>query len=178
MAVSGAGITAGAVISGAPTGMGPYAVPISIPATAAGTVAFSAVASTNFTGRQKALSIKVDRQAKPFQSSGDGLYSASVASGITKFSVDFTIAANQADDVNGWFESQVPLSITIQTNPAKAYGFGFTFPAAYAKASKLGNTEDKVMWALAFDETSCLQVGATPAIGAFVITDQATFLTT
>jgi Phage tail tube protein len=133
-------------------------------------------ALTSFVGRQKSLSIKVDRQAKPFQSSGDGLYSNSVASGQGKFSVDFTIAANAADDVNGWFEAGTALAISIATNPAKTYQCGFTFPIAYAKANKLGNVEDKVMWSLSFDETSCLQNGAQAAISAFVIDNTPAFL--
>jgi hypothetical protein len=129
-----------------------------------------------FVGRQKGLSVKVDRQAKPFQSSGEGLYSSSVASGQAKFSVDFTIAADEVDDVNGWFEQQIPLAITVATDPTKTYQVGFTFPLAYAKSSKLGNAEDKVMWALSFDETSCLQSGATPAISAFVINNTPAYL--
>jgi hypothetical protein len=133
-------------------------------------------ALTPFVGRQKSLSIKVDRQAKPFQSSGDGLYSNSVAAGAGKFAVDFTIAANAADDVNGWFESGTALNIAIVTNPAKTYQFGFNFPVAYAKANKLGNTEDKVMWSLSFDETSCLQNGAAAAISAFCIDNTPAFL--
>lgn len=133
-------------------------------------------AATPFVGRQKSLSIKVDRQAKPFQSSGEGDVSSSVASGLTKFAIDFTVAANETDEVNGWFEDQTALAITIATNPANPFQVGFTFPAAYAKSNKLGNAEDKVMWALAFDETSCLQSGATPAISAFVINNTPAYL--
>jgi hypothetical protein len=32
------------------------------------------------------------------------------------------------------------------------------------------------MWALSFDETSCLQSGATPAISAFVINNTPAYL--
>jgi hypothetical protein len=130
----------------------------------------------SFFGRQKSLSIKLDRQAKPFQSSGDGLYANSVASGQGKFSVDFTIAANATDDVNGWFENGTALNIAIATNPANTYQFGFNFPIAYAKANKLTNVEDKVMWALSFDETSCLQNGAQAAISAFTVDNTPAFL--
>jgi hypothetical protein len=151
-------------------------VVLSNAAIASGTTTFSAVTSTPFVGRQHGLSIKIDRQAKPFQSSGEGLYSASVASGITKFSVDFTIAANETDDVNQWFETQEQLSITIATNPLNTYQMSFTFPLAYVKANKLTNTEDKVMWALSFDETSCVQSGSTPAIGAMAITNTPAYL--
>jgi hypothetical protein len=173
MAVTGTGIPADTTIIAPLTGT---TVILSADATVAATNNFSAQTTTPFVGRQKSLSIKVDRQAKPFESSGDGLYSSSVASGYTKFAVDVTVAANQTDDVNGWFENQVPLAITIGTNPLLAYGFSFTFPSVLLKANKLGNTEDKVMWGLAFDETSCLQVGATPAIGASIINDTAAFL--
>jgi hypothetical protein len=131
----------------------------------------TATPTTSFVGRQKGLSIKLDRQSKPFQSSGDGLYSGSVASGQGKFSIDVTIAAQATDDVNGWFENQAQLAISIFTNPAQTYQMGFTFPAAYVKANKLGNTEDKVMWQLSFDETTCLQVGGAAAISGFVICD-------
>lgn len=140
------------------------------------TITPAAGAATPFTGRQKSLSIKLDRQAKPFQSSGDGLYAASVASGQGKFSVDFTIAANATDDVNGWFESQTALAISIATNPVQTYQFGFNFPIAYVKANKLTNVEDKVMWALSFDETTCLQNGAQAAISAFTIDNTPAFL--
>jgi hypothetical protein len=164
----------GATITALPGGA---VVTISANATAAAVaVSITATPAVSFVGRQKGLSLKIDRQAKPFESSGDGLYSASVASGSIKFSIDVTIAANSTDDVNGWFESQIPLSITIGTNPANAYGFTFTFPKAFVKSSKVGNIEDKVMWALAFDETCCLQVGATPAIGAAIINDIDAFL--
>lgn len=172
MVVTGTGIPANTTIVSASGST----VVLSANATASGTVTFSAAATTSFVGRQKSLSIKVDRQSKPFQSSGDGLTSSSVASGQGKFSVDFTIAAQATDDVNGWFENQAQLSISIFTNPTLAYQFGFTFPIAFVKANKLGNTEDKVMWQLSFDETTCLQSGSQAAISAFVITDQQTFL--
>jgi len=129
-----------------------------------------------FSGRQKSLSIKLDRSAAPFKASGDGLTSGSVASGAGKFSIGFTVAAEATDDVNGWFENQTPLAITVATNPALTYQLGFTFPSAVVKANKLTDTEDKVMWAVEFDETSCLQVGAASAISAFVITDCPAYL--
>jgi hypothetical protein len=87
-----------------------------------------------------------------------------------------TLAANATDDVNGWFLNQQLLAVTIQTNPANTYGFGFTFPLCYFKANKLSNTEDKVMWQLSLDETTCLQSGATAAISAFNIDSQPAFL--
>lgn len=130
-----------------------------------------------FSGRQKSLSITLDRGSSAFKASGDGLTAGSVASGAGKFSVDLTVAAEATDDVNGWFESQTALAITLATNPALTYQMGFTFPLAYAKANKLGNTEDKVMWALQFDETTCLQSGAQAAISGFVINDTAAYLT-
>jgi hypothetical protein len=174
IAITGAGIPANTtIVSAAAT-----TVVISANATAAATVSLSAQNTASFVGRTKGLTIKVDRQAKPFQASGDGLTAGSVASGTAKFSVDFTVAANSVDDVNQWFELQQQLSLTIQTNPANAYGFGFNFPKAFIKASKLTNTEDKVMWSLSFDETCCLQNGGTPAISAFVINDVPAFLLT
>ena len=129
-----------------------------------------------FSGRQKGLSIKLDRQAKPFQSAGDGLTSGSVASGQGKFSVDVTIAAEAADDVNTWFENQTPLAIACGTNPALPYQFGFNFPIANVKASKLGNTEDKVMWQLSFDETTVLQSGSQAAISGYVVNQTPAYL--
>jgi hypothetical protein len=128
--------------------------------TAGGAVAFS--------GRQKSLSIKVDRAAAPYKASGDGLYANSVESGVTKFSVDVQIAALATDDVNGWFENQVSLALSIATNPALGTQVGFTFPSVTVKANKLGNNENKVMWQLSFDEEVCLQTGAGPAISAFI----------
>lgn len=129
-----------------------------------------------FSGRQKNLSIKLDRGATPFPSSGDGLTAGSVASGAGKFSVDLTIAALVTDDVNGWFESNQQLAIALATNPAQTYQLGFSFPAAYLKANKLGNVEDKVVWQLSFDETTCVASGSTAAISAFNIDDQAAWL--
>jgi hypothetical protein len=133
-------------------------------------------AATSFSGRQKSLSIKLDRQAAPFKSSGDGLTSGSVASGQGKIALSFTIAAQAVDDINGWFEDQTLLAISIATNPALTYQFGFTFPAVHVKASKLTNMEDKVLWSVEFDETSCFQVGNTPAISGFVINDTPAYL--
>jgi len=178
------GLAAGQVLSGAGIPVGTTIVSAvgstvtmsaNATATAAG-IAIVATPASNFVGRQKGLSIKVDRQAAPFESSGDGLYSSSVASGSTKYSVECSIAANSTDDVNGWFENQIPLALTVQTNPALAYGFGFTFPNALVKASKLANIEDKVIWGISFDETSCTQVGNTPAISAFVNNDTPAYL--
>lgn len=133
-------------------------------------------AATPFSGRQKSLSIKLDRQATPFKASGDGLTAGSVASGQAKIAISFSIAAQAADDVNGWFENQLPLAITMATNPANAYQLKFTIPQAHVKANKLTNVEDKVMWSVEFDETTCFQVGATPAISAMVINNTAAYL--
>jgi hypothetical protein len=80
------------------------------------------------------------------------------------------------DDVNGWFQNNTQLSISLATNPALTYQMGFNFPAAYVKANKLGNVEDKVMWQLSFDETTCIASGATAAISAFNIDAQAAWL--
>lgn len=129
-----------------------------------------------FTGRQRSLSIKVDRGSAPYKCSGDGLYASSVQSGVTKFSVDMQIAALATDDVNGWFENQVPLTITIATNPALSTRFVFTFPNATVKANKLGNSENKVVWAISFDEEVCTQVGAQAAINAFAINNVPSYL--
>ncbi len=136
----------------------------------------AAGALTPFSGRQKSLSIKLDRQATPFKASGDGLYAGSVASGMGKFSLSVTIAAQATDDVNGWFENNTALAISVATNPAQTFQLGFNFPAAYVKASKLGNVEDKVMWQLELDETTCLQVGNASAISAFVINNTPAYL--
>lgn len=130
-----------------------------------------------FSGRQKNLSIKVDRGAAPFKASGDGLFASSVASGDGKFSVDLTIAAQATDDVNGWFESGTTLSITLATNPALPYQIGFTFPAVHVKANKLSDVESKVMWAISWDETTSMQVGNQAAISAFSTNDVPAFLT-
>lgn len=129
-----------------------------------------------FSGRQKSLSLKFDRGASAYEASGDGLYANSVACGDMKFSIDVTIAANSTDECNGWFEDQVPLSISLTTNPVNKYQVGFNFPLVHAKASKVTNTESKVGWALSFDETTCLQSGATPALSAFIINDTPAYL--
>ena len=140
------------------------------------TITPAAGAATPFNGRQKGLSIKMDRGSNPFQSSGDGLTAGSVASGDGKFSVDLTIAANAVDEVNGWFEQGLRLAVTIATNPANRYKFGFTFPSVRIKASKVSNTNSLVTWALSFDETTALQVGAQAAISAFIVNDTAAYL--
>lgn len=140
------------------------------------TITPAADAAVSFSGRQKSLSIKLDRTAAPFKASGDGLTAGSVASGQGKIAISFTIAAQNTDDVNGWFENSVPLAISIATNPALTYQIGFTIPKAHVKTNKLSNTEDKVMWSVEFDETTCFQVGDAPAISAFVINDTAAYL--
>lgn len=134
-------------------------------------------AAVPFSGRQKGVSIKMDRGSAPYQASGDGLNAGSVASGDTKFSLDLTVAALAVDDVNGWFESGIRLSITVATVNTLNYRFGFTFPSARVKANKVTNTESKVTWAISFDETTCIQVGAQAAISAFVINDTPAYLT-
>ncbi len=133
-------------------------------------------AATSFSGRQKGLSLKVDRGSAPFLSSGDGLTAKSVASGDGKFSVDLNIAAEDTDDINGWFEAGTRLSITVATRVALPYRFGFTFPSVRVKANKVGNTESKVMWAISFDETTSISVGNQPAMSAFVINDTPAYL--
>ena len=130
-----------------------------------------------FTGRQKSLSIKLDRGSSPYQSSGDGLFANSVASGDGKFSVDLTLAAEATDDVNGWFENGIRLNVTIQTNPANAYGFGFTFPSVRIKANKVSNTASTVTWQLSWDEESTISVGNQSAISAFIINNTPAYLT-
>lgn len=129
-----------------------------------------------FSGRQKSLSIKLDRQATPFKASGDGLTAGSVQSGMSKIAISFTVAAQATDDINGWFENSVPLAISMATNPAQTYQLGVTVPKAHVKANKLGNTEDKVIWSVEFDETTCFNVGVTPAISATVINNTAAYL--
>lgn len=133
-------------------------------------------AAVPFVGRQKSLSIKLDRASMPFKSSGDGLFANSVESGVTKFTIDLVIAALQTDDINGWFEQNIPLAITIATNPANAFQFGFTFPIAYVKTNKLTNDADKVMWQVAFDQDTCVQNGAQAAISAFIINNTPAYL--
>jgi len=140
------------------------------------TITPAAGAAVPFSGRQKSLSIKVDRGSAAFKCSGDGLFAGSVESGVSKFSIDVQIAALAADDVNGWFENGTALSITCATNPANTYQLGFNFPSATVKANKLGNNENKVMWQLSFDEESCIQVGAQAAISAFVINNTPAYL--
>ncbi|QHN04427.1 hypothetical protein FTO74_14420 [Granulicella sp. WH15] len=140
------------------------------------TITPAAGAAVPFNGRQKGISIKLDRGSAAYESSGDGLTSGSVASGDGKFSVDLTIAAGAVDDVNGWFESGIRCSLTIATNVALPYRFGFTFPSVRFNANKVTNTNNTVTWALSLDETSSIQVGAQAAISAFVINDTAAFL--
>jgi hypothetical protein len=136
----------------------------------------TAGALESFVGRQKGISIKLDRGTAPFQSSGDGLFAGSNACGDAKFSVDLTIAANSVDDVNGWFENGTRCAITIATNPANPLQLSFTWPSVRFKANKVGNTNNVTTWALSFDETTSLQVGATAAISAFVINNTAAYL--
>ena len=129
----------------------------------------TAGALTSFVGRQKGLSIKVDRGSGPFESSGDGLFSGSVNSGDGKFSVDLTVVAQAADDVNGWFEAGTRCAVTIATNPANQYQFGFSFPSVRIKANKVSNTNNLVTWALSWDEETTISVGAQAAMSAFII---------
>ena len=131
---------------------------------------------TSFVGRQKGISIKIDRGTAPFQSSGDGLYAKSNANNQAKFSVDLTLAANSADDVNGWFESGTRCMVVIAGNSGAAAQWSMTFASARIKANKVGNTNGVVTWALSFDEESTIQNGATPAISAQVVNAQAAYL--
>jgi len=129
----------------------------------------TAGALVSFVGRQKGISIKIDRGTAPFQSSGDGLYAKSNANNEAKFSVDLTLAANVTDEVNGWFEAGTRCSVVIAGNSGASATWSMTFASARMKANKVSNTNGVVTWALSFDETSTIQVGATPAIAAQVI---------
>lgn len=140
------------------------------------TITPTAGAAVPFVGRQKGLSIKVDRGTSPFQSSGDGLYSGSNVSGDGKFSVDLTVAAQATDDVNGWFEAGTRCAVTIQTNPANTYQLGFSFPSVRIKANKVANANNVVTWALSWDETTTISVGATSAMSAFIINNTPAYL--
>jgi hypothetical protein len=133
------------------------------------TITPAAGLATAFVGRQKGISIKIDRGTAPFQSSGDGLYAGSNTNNEAKFSVDLTIAANVTDEVNGWFEAGTRCNVVIAGNSGAAAQFSMTFASARMKANKVGNTNGVVTWALSFDETSTIQQGATPAIAATVI---------
>ncbi len=124
---------------------------------------------TPFNGRQVGVSIKIDRGSAAFESSGDGLRAGSVQCGKVQFSLDLTLMAQEADDVNGWFENSTELSVSLATNPALAYQFGMTFPAARFKTRKLGNQKDLVAWKLSLDQGTILQVGNAAAFSAFLI---------
>lgn len=140
------------------------------------TITPTAGVAVPFVGRQKGLTLKVERGTMPFQSSGDGLYAASNVSGDGKFSVDLTIAANAVDDVNGWFEAGTRCAVTIATNPANTYQVGFTFPSVRIKANKLANASGTVTWALSWDETTTVSVGGASAISAFVLNNTTAYL--
>jgi hypothetical protein len=133
-------------------------------------------AATPMNGRQTGISIKIDRNSAPFESSGDGLRAGSVQYGKFGLSVDMTIMAEATDDVNGWFENGTPLALTLATNPANTYQFSISFPMAIIKANKLGNKSDLVAWQLSFDQSSVLQVGNTAAFSAQVINECAAYL--
>ncbi len=133
------------------------------------TITPAAGAPVSFSGRQKGLSIKIDRGTTPFQSSGDGLYAGSNATGDVKFSVDLTIAAQATEDVNTWFEAGTRCAVSIATNPANQYQVGFTFPNVRIKANKVGQSGNVVTWALSWDETTSINNGAQLAISAFII---------
>ena len=133
-------------------------------------------AATPFTGRLRSANIKLDNSAAPFKSAGDGFVAGSVNSGTRKFSLEMQVAALAADDVNGWFENQTRLAITLASKNTLTNQIGFSIPAAAVKANKLGNDGDLVVWGLSLDETSCYQVGGVPAISAYVINGQASYL--
>lgn len=126
-------------------------------------------AANVLSGRQKSLSIKIDRGTTAFKASGDGLTAKSCQAGNLKFSVDLTVMANSTDDIEGNFESNQAFTLSLATNPALAFQLILTFPNAYIKANKLGNQEDKVAWQLSFDESSMIQVGNTAALEATII---------
>lgn len=135
------------------------------------TVAITPVAGAlvSFVGRQRGISLKIDRGTAPFQSSGDGLTARSNANNEARFSADLTLAANVTDEVNGWFESGTRCNVAIAGNSGAAAQFSFTFASARMKANKVSNSNGVVTWALSFDETTTIQVGATPAIAATVV---------
>jgi hypothetical protein len=126
-------------------------------------------ALTSFIGRQKGVSIKIDRGTAPFESSGDGLTAGSNQYGKLKFSVDLTVMAKSNDDVNGWFESMQSGSLSVFTSPGLAQQLIFSFPLVRMKTNKLGNENDLVAWKISFDETSMLQNGAAPALSPSII---------
>lgn len=126
-------------------------------------------AAAPMSGRQTGLSIKIDRGSAPFKASGDGMVAKSVQSGPLKFSVDLTVMANATDDVEGWYEGNQQMALSLATDPAKAFQLILNFPNAFIKMNKLGNKENKVAWQLSFDETSIIQAGNTAALSATII---------
>ncbi|MFC6645447.1 phage tail tube protein [Granulicella cerasi] len=139
-------------------------------------IAYNGGQPVSYAGRQRGVSIKIDRQSSAFKASGDGLYAGSVQSGTPKFSIDLTLMADVTDDINAAFENFTPLSVTIGTRSTLARRLAINLPSARAKANKISNVEDKVAWALSFDEGTCLQVGNAPAISASIINDCAAYL--
>jgi hypothetical protein len=133
-------------------------------------------AAVAMSGRQKSLSIKIDRGTAPFKASGDGLTAKSNQAGNLKFSVDLTVMANSTDDIEANYENNQLFSLSLATNPALAHQLILTFPNCYIKANKLGNQEDKVAWQLSFDESSMIQVGNTGALSASIINASPAYL--
>jgi hypothetical protein len=136
----------------------------------------TAGALVSFVGRQSGISVKIDRGTAPHQSSGDGLFASCNASGDLRFSFDGTIDVESTEDVNTWFEAGTRCAITLATNPANTYQVGFTFPSVRIKANKVGQKGNVVTWSLSWDETTCINNGAQPALSAMLINNTATYL--
>jgi hypothetical protein len=140
------------------------------------TITPQGVGAVSFVGRTSGLSFKMDRGTKQFQSAGDGLTAGSVQYGTLGFGVDMTLMAQATDDVNGWFENGIPLSVKVATNPANAQQLILNFPLAMVKARKLGNKDNLVAYSLSFDQSTILQSGITPALSASIINTCAAYL--
>jgi hypothetical protein len=131
---------------------------------------------TPFAGRLRSATVKLDNQGSPFKSVGDGLNSGSVNSGQRKHSLDLQIAALPADDINGWFENDIELAISLGTDPALLNQVGFSWPAAHVKANKLGNDGELVVWGVSLDETTCYQKAGVAAVSMYTVNGVADYL--
>jgi hypothetical protein len=139
-------------------------------------VGVSITPSGSIIGRQKGVAFKIDRGTAPFKGSGDGLVAKSNQYGKLTFSLDFTVMAQQTDDINILYENMTPCAISVATNVGLTQQLILNFPLSRLKATKLGNENDLVAWKCSIDQTTILQNGAAAALSATLINTCPTYL--
>jgi len=124
-------------------------------------------------GRHMSTTIKLSTGAVNHTAPGLGLYGAFIRTGLRKVSFQTTIAATSADDVFTLLRNNTLQEVNWTTTSGTSI-LALDMPNVYLKTTKLGTSGNMVVWQIAADETSILNVGGAGILNATVTNSQAT----